>query len=215
MAARKATELTDLIKKLRTIRRQHEQALAEIENTFRQFGIEHLLEGSGRKRGGAAAATAKPARGKPGPKPKKGKVGRPPKKVKGKPGPKPKGKVGRPPKSATKGKVGRPPKKGKVGRPPKAGAKGKAAAKKGERRVRGSYAETGDEFIVSFLAKKGSATTNEIRQHWTKSGRRGKAENNLTGLVKRGQVTRIPNPSGAGSSYGLPAGSSSNSSSST
>lgn len=206
MAPRKASELTDLIKKLRTIRRQHEVALAEIENTFRQFGLEHLLEGSGRKRG-AAAAAAKPARGKPGPKPKKkGKVGRPPKKTKGK--------VGRPPK---KGKVGRPPKKGKVGRPPKAtkaATRGKATAKKAKKRVRGTYAETGDEFIISFLAKKGSATTNEIRQHWTKAGRRGKAENNLTGLVKSGKVARTPTPGEAGSTYSLPGGSAPTSSSS-
>jgi len=201
MPARKATELTDLIKKLRTIRRQHEVALDEIENTFRSFGIEHLLEASGsRKRGGAA-----------GP-------GRPAKKTRG-----------RPPAAAVQGKKtrGRPPaaagaqaKAGKktrgaaaAGAQAKAGKKtrgpGKAAGKakaaeKAERRTRAKYTQTGDEFILSFLSKKGSATTNEIRQHWQKQGRRGKAENNLTGLVKTGQLVRTPTPGQAGSTYSLP-----------
>ena len=65
MPARKATELTDLIKKLRTIRRQHESALDEIESTFRNFGIEHLLEsGPSRKRGSAGAAGKAKAKAK-------------------------------------------------------------------------------------------------------------------------------------------------------
>src|SRR5262245_1149067 len=54
MPPRKANELTDLIKKLRTIRRQHELALEEIETTFKSFGIGHLLEGGKSKRGAAA-----------------------------------------------------------------------------------------------------------------------------------------------------------------
>ena len=184
MPATKSNELTDLIKKLRTIRRQHEVALEEIENTFRSFGIEHLLDG------------AKKQKGKPGPKPK------------GKPGPKPKGtgkRRGRPPKSATA-----PAKKGKPGPKPKAGRKGKPGPKPkaGKKtRTRGSYAQTGDEFIVSFIAKKGGATTSEIRQAWDKAGRKGKPENNLTGLVKNGKLLRNPTPGKAGSTYSVPAGS--------
>jgi histone H1/5 len=196
MPARKATELTDLIKKLRTIRRQHEVALAEIEATFRQFGIEHLLEGTGsRKRGAAAkgkgkakakaaaAAAAAPAKGKG--------------KRKGK-------RRGRPPKAATAAAA---PKTRKTRK--RRGAKAKkgpkaAAAGTGTRRTRAKYAQTGDEFILAFIGKKGTATTNEIRQHWKKAGRKGKAENNLTGLVKHGKVLRTPTPGEAGSTYALP-----------
>lgn len=196
MPARKANELTDLIKKLRTIRRQHEVALDEIEATFRNFGIEHLLESpSARKRGGAAAAAKTKA--KPVAKAAK------PAKGKGKRG---KAKAAAKAKTKAKTKVAKAaaaPVKGKRGRG--AGAKkAKAAAAKGERRTRGKYTQTGDEFILSFLAKKGSATTNEIRQHWKKQGRRGKAENNLTGLVKSGKLTRTPTPGQAGSTYALP-----------
>ena len=183
MPARKANELTDLIKKLRTIRRQHEVALEEIEKTFKSFGIEHLLDGPGKK------AT----KGKLGPKPK------------GKPGPKPGKKRGR--------KPGRPAaapvKKGKPGPKPKAGRKGKPGPKPGRkaRRTRGSYAQTGDEFIVSFVSKKGGATTSEIRQAWDKAGRKGKPENNITGLVKSGKLVRTPIPGKLGSTYTAPGGS--------
>jgi hypothetical protein len=198
MPARKANELTDLIKKLRTIRRQHEVALDEIENAFRNFGIEHLLESSvARKRGAAASAGKTKAKAKPGPKPKAA--------GKGKAKTKTKGKTAKAAKVAVKAK-GKPGPKPKKGRAAKA-SKGKAAAAKAERRTRGKYTQTGDEFILTFLAKKGSATTNEIRQHWKKQGRRGKAENNLTGLVKSGKLTRTPTPGQAGSTYALPSSS--------
>lgn len=183
MPARSATELTDLIKKLRTIRRQHEVALDEIETTFRNFGIEHLLESSGsRKRGGAAAKGKAKATTKT--------------RMTGKA--KAKAAAPAPSKKAGKGKRGR------VVVETKPTKKGKAAAK-ADRRPRAKYTQTGDEFILSFLSKKGSATTNEIRQYWKKQGRRGKAENNLTGLVKSGKLIRTPTPGQAGSTYSLPA----------
>jgi hypothetical protein len=188
MPARKANELTDLIKKLRTIRRQHELALSEIESTFKSFGIEHLLEGS--KKAGAAAGKKKPGR-KPG---RKAAAATPA--ATGK-------RRGRKPKAAAAaskpGKRGPKPK----GAAAKAGRKGKAAGKK----TRATYTQTGDEFILSFVAKKGGATTNEIRQHWMKAGRKGKAENNLTGLVKSGKLLRAPTPGQAGSTYTVPGGS--------
>jgi hypothetical protein len=169
MSPRKPTELTDLVKKLRTIRRQHEQALAEIETTFASLGIGHLLEGSSRKRGAksAAASKAKPT-GRSKPTRGAGKT------------------VGR-----TKGK--------KIA----ARASSKVAAKSAPK-GRGKYTQTGDEFILAFLAKRGNATTTEIRQHWQKQGRKGKAENNLTGLVKTGKVLRNPTPGEAGSTYSIP-----------
>jgi hypothetical protein len=188
MSPRKATELTDLVKKLRAIRRQHEQALAEIEQTFRSLGIEHLLVdgGSKRKRGAAAASPVKKAPAKKRGKAKRGtgKVGRPPGKAK-----------------AAAKPVGRP--KGK--KPGPKPGKGKASkATKAAPRSRAKYSQTGDEFILAFLAKKGNATTTEIRQHWQKAGRKGKAENNLTGLVKSGKLLRNPTPGEAGSTYSIP-----------
>lgn len=172
MAPRSASELTDLIHKLRTIRRQHESALAEIESTFRQLGLAHLFESpGGRKRGPASAG--KGARGK----------------AKPKTGGKTRGKV----KAAGKAKRGPKPK----------------VVSKGKRGKRAKYDQTAEEFILSFLAKNRSATTSEIRQHWQKQGRGGKAENSLTGLVKSGKVLRTSKPGQVGSSYSLPAPSSS------
>jgi hypothetical protein len=186
MPARKANELTDLIKKLRTIRRQHELALNEIESTFKSFGIEHLLDAS------AKGKAKKPGR-KPGRKP--GKAAAAATASAAKPTGKRRGrKPGKAAAAATPGKRGPKP-KGKPGRKPGAGKK-----------TRATYAQTGDEFILSFVAKKGGATTNEIRQHWTKAGRKGKAENNLTGLVKGGKLARNPTPGQAGSTYTVPGG---------
>jgi hypothetical protein len=166
MAPRSVNELTGLIKNLRTVRREHELALKEIEDTFRQIGLEHLLDGSApRKRAAAAPLAGKPARGK----------------------------------AASKGGNKRAAKTTAAAKS-KAGAKSKGAG----RRKRAKYAQTADEFILSFLAKHKSATTSEIRQYWQKQGRGGKAENSLTGLVKSGKVIRTPRPGEAGSSYSLP-----------
>lgn len=173
MAPRTAGELTDLIHKLRTIRRQHEAALAEIESTFRQVGLSHLFEsGGGRKRGPAASSSAAATAS--------GKRGR--------------GKAKTRAAGKTRGKAKAAPKSGR-------GAKGKAAS--GKRGKRARYDQTAEEFILSFLAKNRSATTSEIRQHWQKQGRGGKAENSLTGLVKNGKLVRTPRPGQAGSSYSL------------
>ncbi len=65
-----ASELTRLINQLRQERQQHEQAIAEIDATFKAFGIG--LSGGrgtagkakGKKRGAAAAATPAKGRGK-------------------------------------------------------------------------------------------------------------------------------------------------------
>lgn len=174
MAPRTAGELTDLINKLRTIRRQHEASLAEIESTFRQIGLSHLLESAGRrKRGPAASSSAAVTAGG------KGRRGKAKTRVAVK----------------TRGKAKAAPKATR-------GAKGKAAAS-GKRGKRARYDQTAEEFILSFLSKNRSATTSEIRQHWQKQGRGGKAENSLTGLVKNGKLVRTPRPGQAGSSYSL------------
>lgn len=175
MAPRTAGELTDLIHKLRTIRRQHEAALAEIESTFRQIGLSHLLESAGGRKRGPAASSAAAATGN-------GKGGRGKAKTRG-PG-------------KTRGKA-----KAKAAAKPARAAKVKA--KGGKRGKRARYDQTAEEFILSFLAKNRSATTSEIRQHWQKQGRGGKAENSLTGLVKNGKLVRTPRPGQAGSSYSL------------
>ncbi|PSM31327.1 hypothetical protein [Haliangium sp. UPWRP_2] len=184
MAPRTASELTDLITKLRGIRRHHEAALAEIESAFRQVGLSHLLESGGRKRGAAAAAASSEGTGRG---------------VRGKAKTRGTGRGRKAAPAKGKGKT-RAVAKGKRG--PKAGATG-------GRGKRARYAQTAEEFILSFLGNNPGATTSEIRQHWQKQGRGGKAENSLTGLVKSGKVLRTSKPGQVGSSYSLPAPSSS------
>lgn len=152
------TELKNLINQLCVERQHHIDSIAEIDETFREFGI-----------GGGAT-------------PRKGKGGR------------------------RKGAESAPtaPKKGRGGR--KKGSKAASAPKATTRRAprSGKFSVTGDEFILQFLKEKGGGTTEEIRNHWKASGRGGKAENNLTGLVKRNQVKRTKLAGKAGSNYTLP-----------
>jgi hypothetical protein len=149
-----AAELTRLVSQLRTERQHHIDSIAEIDATFREFGI--------------SAGSS-------------GKAGTP-------------GKRGRKPAAEAA------PKAGKRGRKP--GRVAKAGAGKGKRGGRGGKFEvTGDQLILDFVRSKGGATTEEIRKHWESSGRRGKAENNLTGLVKSGQLKRIKLEGKPGSRY--------------
>ncbi|MFO0579181.1 MAG: hypothetical protein U1A78_34710 [Polyangia bacterium] len=153
-----AAELTRLVSQLRTERQHHIDSIAEIDATFREFGI--------------SAGSS-------------GKAGAP-------------GKRGRKPAAEAA------PKAGKRGRKPgrKPGRVAKAGAGKGKRGGRGGKFEvTGDQLILDFVRSKGGATTEEIRKHWESSGRRGKAENNLTGLVKSGQLKRIKLEGKPGSRY--------------
>lgn len=158
MTARRTSELTDLVRQLKRIRKQHEQALAQIEYTFQHLGLSHLLEEGGSRRG----------RG---------------------------------------GRGGRP---GAAAAPSKRSA-GKAAGKRagkgaGKRRVRGSYAQSGDEMILQLVRDSGSATTQEVRARWETEGRGGKADNNLTQLVKTGRLVRTKETTEGrkGSVYTLP-----------
>jgi hypothetical protein len=163
-------ELTGLIKRLTVIRKQHVAALDEIESTFRHFGIEKLLEPSGR--GGAKRrAAAEPASAAKGNGRRKRKA------------------------AATAPKTGkRRGRKPAVGRP----------AKKAGKRTRGSFEITGDELILRFVRKLGCPTTEEIRRHWESEGRGGKAENNLTNLVKSGKLIRNRIAGQMRSTYSLP-----------
>lgn len=151
-------ELKNLINQLCVERQHHIDSIAEIDETFREFGI-----------GGGAT-------------PRKGKGGR------------------RKAVEAAAPVV----KKGRGGR--RKGSKAASAPKAATRRAprSGKFSVTGDEFILQFLKEKGGATTEEIRNHWKGSGRGGKAENNLTGLVKRNQVKRTKLAGKAGSTYSIP-----------
>lgn len=174
-----SNELTGLIKRLTVIRKQHVAALNEIESTFRYFGIERLLTQSARgKRKVSAVAEVAGA-------------------VKGTRRKKRRGAA-----KGTKAKVGRPPGPRKAA---KKAAKPKAA-KKATKRVRGKFEITGDELIIRFVRRLGAPTTEEIRRHWESEGRRGKAENNLTNLVKGGQLVRNRQPGQTRSTYSLPSG---------
>jgi hypothetical protein len=165
-----AGELTRLIKQLTVERQHHSDSIAEIDQTFKEFGIS--MGSVGRKGGRRKAAeTAAPVV-------KKGR-GR--------------GAAKRGPKAA-----------------PKAAKASKAAkAPKNPTGVRRSpwaskFAITGDALILGFVKDKGGATTEEIRKHWEGSGRRGKAENNLTQLVKTGQLKRTKLDGKPGSTYSIP-----------
>lgn len=177
-----SNELTGLIKRLTVIRKQHVAALNEIESTFRHFGIERLLTKSGgqsaaaKRRAKVAAEAAGAAKG-PGRRKRKGAA------------------------AAKGGKAVRAVAAGKR-KATKGAARG---AKKAQKRVRGKFEITGDELILRFVRRLGCPTTEEIRRHWESEGRRGKAENNLTNLVKRGQLIRNRQAGQTRSTYSLPA----------
>jgi hypothetical protein len=83
------------------------------------------------------------------------------------------------------------------GRPP--GSKNKA--KPAGRRTRGKFAVTGDDSILSFIKGKGKATTAEVNDHWSGEGRKGKADNALTRLVKARKLKRSKIKGERGSRY--------------
>lgn len=152
-----ASELTRLINQLRQERQQHEAAIAEIDATFKAFGIVGSTT-SGRSGGG-----------------KKGK----------------------------KRADAEAPSKGKRrGRKPAADKRGSSRKAPWSRK----FEMTGDQLIMTFVREKGGATTEDIRKHWEASGRRGKAENNLTLLVKGGKLKRskLDSTQGRGSMYSIP-----------
>lgn len=151
MSKRSKQPSSTLINKLRNIRRSHVRALQEIDETFRRFGIEHLLGG---KKSGSTTTKKSPAK--------------------------------------------------KTRAAAKTTKAGKATKKAGRRARRKTFAETGDQMILRFVKERGSASTKEIRTRWTQEGRGGKAENNITALVKARKLVRTPIPGKLGSTYSLP-----------
>ncbi len=186
-----ASELTRLINQLRQERQHHLDSIAEIDQTFKEFGINAGGSVSGRK----AAAAAKP--GRPGRKAKRGRAAAvvaaetPAATRKGKGAGKKKG--------AKKGARRRRKGAGKTGAAAAAGGASKPKSPWGSK-----FPVTGDELILNFIKEKGGATTEEIRKHWQTSGRKGKAENNLTTLVKTGKLKRNKLEGKPGSNYTLP-----------
>lgn len=157
-----AQDLERLIKQMAVERQHHLDSIAEIDQTFKEFGIS--TEGGKRSKGGSdGAASSKKSKG-------------------GKAGGKPAAKSG-----------------GKTGGASKSSKKAKPANRKGVKP--GRFEVTGDQLIVDFLRANNGATTEEIRKHWDAAGRRGKAENNLTNLVRSGKISRTKRTDGPGSRY--------------
>jgi hypothetical protein len=106
---------------------------------------------------------------------------------------------------------GRPPGSGKkqmaaamsAGAGAGAGAAGPGRGRGRRRRRRGSFAMSGDESVLSFVQKKGDATTSEIQKHWQSEGRGGKADNSISRLFKDKKLKRTPLENQRGSSYAV------------
>lgn len=79
--------------------------------------------------------------------------------------------------------------------------KASKAAKAGGGRKRGTFKQSGEESVLRFVAKHGSPNAKEVNDHWRKEGRKGKADNALTKLVKEGRLTRVSNPGERGGRY--------------
>lgn len=85
-------------------------------------------------------------------------------------------------------------------------ASGKKTSKKkssGKRRGPNSFAVTGEESVLGFIAQHGEANSKEINAHWANEGRGGKANNTLTKLVKDKKLKRVKNANERGSRYKL------------
>lgn len=79
----------------------------------------------------------------------------------------------------------------RLGRPPAAASAKKPGPKPKSGGKRGSFAISGDESVLEFVKKAGQPNSAEINAHWTKEGRKGKADNSITKLVKTGKLTRV------------------------
>jgi stalled ribosome alternative rescue factor ArfA len=77
-----------------------------------------------------------------------------------------------------------------------------AAAKPAtNRRGRGNYKQTADEYVLSLLAGGKVMSTSDLVAAWGESGRGGKIDNALTRLVKERRVKREKAKQGKGSLY--------------
>jgi hypothetical protein len=94
------------------------------------------------------------------------------------------------------------------GRPPKAVAapitgkkRGPKPGKKAGKTSR--YGVSAEEFVLAFVAKAGQPNAAEVNQTWSKQGRKGKADNSLTKLVKDGKLVRVTVEGERGGRYKL------------
>jgi len=79
-----------------------------------------------------------------------------------------------------------------------------AVKKAGKRkRVRRSFAVSGEQLILNFVKSKSNPIGNEIEKHWTSEGRAGTAANLISKLVKEKRLKRTPLKEGRGSRYSL------------
>jgi hypothetical protein len=65
------------------------------------------------------------------------------------------------------------------------------------------FAQTGGEFVLSFIQSKNNPVTADIAAAWNQSGRKGKVHNTLGKLVKEKRIKRTPVKDGRGSSYAV------------
>lgn len=102
--------------------------------------------------------------------------------------------------------IGAPAPAGRPGRKPgKATTKKAKTGKRGGRRKRGVFAQTGEESVLGFVRAHGKPTAGEVNQHWVGEGRGGKADNALGKLVKEGKLKRVKTKGERGSRYAVTA----------
>ena len=89
----------------------------------------------------------------------------------------------------------------KAGRKKTAKKAKKAAGKKTGRQGRGTFPISGEESVLNFVQKAGTPNAKEVNEHWQNEGRKGKADNALTKLVKEGKLQRVSNPGERGGRY--------------
>ena len=94
-------------------------------------------------------------------------------------------------------------KKGAVAAVKAAAGPAKAPAVKGRTKgKRGTFSQTAEQLILSLVKGKG-ATTADLNKAWKAAGRAGKADVNLSKLVKAGKLKRKKLKEGKGSTYTL------------
>lgn len=168
-----AATLARLIAQLRSEHQDHLDAIAEIDQTLKDFGVsfgDKTVKGAGIK---AASRKGKEKRS------------------------------GLPKSKGTRKSSRKAPARGRAAAGTTA-KKGKAAKAAGKAGKASKFPQTGDELILDFIKATGGATTEEIRKHWASVGRKGKAENNLTTLVRGSKLRRVKLEGKPGSRYVLP-----------
>ena len=78
-------------------------------------------------------------------------------------------------------------------------AAGKAPA--GQRRPRGTFKQTGEQFVLSLVKSKKATTTAQVNAAWKKAGRGGNADNTLYLLVASRKLKRTKIKGQRGSTY--------------